>query len=319
MWKADKLIYNGDDSFVMAYQGNELVWYKAGSNKIYYTSSDNTVIKPDQVYMPSNIKIVSNTYSGGQGVIEFNMPVVELWRQMFKDKLKLTSITYPSSVRTISRDAFNGADKLNDIIILNGVKNIANLAFANIQSGLSYNCVINIPASVESIGTNPFAGSWKIGNYIVDSNNIYYDSRNGCGAIIETATNKLIAGTSGGFIPNTVVEIGQLAYTGQAPGSGNLVIPSSVKIIGAQAFFDCQTLKKVTIPSSVTSIGSYGFAECSLLQEVIVNATVPPTLGQYAFSGNYASGRKIKVPAASLQRYKTAPGWKSYASSIVAQ
>lgn len=318
MWKADKLIYNGDDSYVMAYQGNELIWYKAGSNKIYYTSSDNTVISPDQVYIPSNIKIVSNTYSGGQGVIEFNRPVVELWRQMFKDKLKLTSITYPSSVRTISRDAFNGANNLNNIIILNGVKNIANLAFANIQSGLSNDYVVNIPASVESIGTNPFSGSWKIVNYIVDSNNIHYDSRNGCGAIIETATNKLIAGTSGGFIPNTVVEIGQLAYNKQAPGSGNLVIPSSVKIIGVQAFFDSQTLKKVTIPSSITSIGSYAFAECSLLQEVIVNATVPPTLGQYAFSSNYA-GRKIKVPAASLQRYKTAPGWKSYASSIVAQ
>ena len=318
MWKADKLIYNGDDSYVMAYQGNELIWYKAGSNKIYYTSSDNTVISPDQVYIPSNIKIVSNTYSGGQGVIVFNIPVVELWRQMFKDKLKLTSITYPSSVRTISRDAFNGANNLNNIIILNGVKNIANLAFANIQSGLSNDYVVNIPASVESIGTNPFSGSWKIVNYIVDSNNIHYDSRNGCGAIIETATNKLIAGTSGGFIPNTVVEIGQLAYNKQAPGSGNLVIPSSVKIIGVQAFFDSQTLKKVTIPSSITSIGSYAFAECSLLQEVIVNATVPPTLGQYAFSSNYA-GRKIKVPAASLQRYKTAPGWKSYASSIVAQ
>ena len=318
MWKADKLIYNGDDSYVMAYQGNELIWYKAESNKIYYTSSDNTVISPDQVYIPSNIKIVSNTYSGGQGVIVFNIPVVELWRQMFKDKLKLTSITYPSSVRTISRDAFNGANNLNNIIILNGVKNIANLAFANIQSGLSNDYVVNIPASVESIGTNPFSGSWKIVNYIVDSNNIHYDSRNGCGAIIETATNKLIAGTSGGFIPNTVVEIGQLAYNKQAPGNGNLVIPSSVKIIGAQAFFDSQTLKKVTIPSSITSIGSYAFAECSLLQEVIVNATVPPTLGQYAFSSNYA-GRKIKVPAASLQRYKTAPGWKSYASSIVAQ
>lgn len=318
MWKADKLIYNGDDSYVMAYQGSRLVWYKAESNKIYYTSSDNTVISPDQVYIPSNIKIVSNTYSGGQGVIEFNRPVVELWRQMFKDKLKLTSITYPSSVRTISRDAFNGANNLKNIIILNGVKNIANLAFANIQSGLSNDYVVNIPASVESIGTNPFSGSWKIVNYIVDSNNIHYDSRNGCGAIIETATNKLIAGTSGGFIPNTVVEIGQLAYNKQAPGNGNLVIPSSVKIIGVQAFFDSQTLKKVTIPSSITSIGSYAFAECSLLQEVIVNATVPPTLGQYAFSSNYA-GRKIKVPAASLQRYKTAPGWKSYASSIVAQ
>lgn len=319
MWTADKLIYRGDESSVMAYQGSELVWYKAGSNKIYYTSSDNTVIYPNQTYMPSNINIVSNTYSGGQGVIEFDLPVVDLWRQMFKDKEKLTSITYPSSVRTISRDALNGADNLGDIIILNGVKHIGQLAFANIMTGLGYDYVVNIPASVEKIDVNPFAGSWAIRNYIVDANNTYYDSRNGCGAIIETATNKVIAGTKSGFIPNTVVEIGQLAYTKQAPGSGNLVIPSSVQIIYAQAFFDNQALQKVTIPSSVTRIDMAAFANCTILKEVIVNATVPPTLGEYVFADNYSSGRSIKVPAASLQAYKTAPGWSTYAASIISQ
>ena len=317
MWTADKLIYRGDESSVMAYQGSELVWYKAGSNKIYYTSSDNTVIYPNQVYKPNNINIVSNTYSGGQGVIEFDLPVVDLWRQMFKDKEKLTSITYPSSVRTISRDAFNGADNLGDIIILNGVKHIGQLAFANIQTGLGFDYVVNIPASVEQIDVNPFAGCY-IKNYIVDVNNMYYDSRNGCGAIIETSINKVIAGTKDGFIPNTVVEIGQLAYTKQAQGSGNLVIPSSVQIIGSQAFMDNQALQKVTIPSSVTEINAYAFAYCSILKEVIVNATVPPTLGNYAFASNYST-RYIKVPAGYVNTYKNAPGWSNYANSIISQ
>ena len=318
MWTADKLIYRDDDSFVMAYQGSELVWYKTGNNRIYYTSSDNTVIYPNQDYKPNNINIISNTYSGGVGIIEFDLPVVDLWRQMFKDKEKLTSITYPSSVRTISRSAFNGADYLEDIIILNGVKHIGRLAFADIQMGF-YDYVVNIPESVEQIDVNPFTGSWPISNYIVDSNNRYYDSRNSCGAIIETATNKVIAGTRGGFIPNTVVEIGALAYYAQAPGGGNLVIPSSVQIIGSRAFMNDQVLQKVTIPSSVTRIDSYAFASCTILKEVIVNATVPPILGQYAFADNYASGRLIKVPASSLQDYLTAPGWSTYAASIVAQ
>lgn len=318
MWTADKLIYRNDDSFVRAYQGSELVWYKDENNKIYYTSSDGNIVRPYTNYMPSDMHILSNTYSGGRGVIVFDGPVVELWRRMFSEREKLTSITYPSSVKTISRDAFNAADNLEEIVILDGVKYIGQLAFANIQSGISYLCTIRIPASVEQIDINPFAGSWPIGNYIVDANNRYYDSRNNCGAIIETATNKVIAGTKGGFIPNTVVEIGQLAYTKQAPGSGNLVIPSSVQIIDAQAFRDNQALQKVTIPASVTEIKAYAFADCSILKEVIVNATVPPTLGNYAFASNY-SPRYIKVPSGYVNTYKNAPGWSNYANSIISQ
>lgn len=59
--------------------------------------------------------------------------------------------------------------------------------------------------------------------------------------------------------------------------------------------------------------------------EVIVNAVIPPNLypeqntGIYNQFENNAPGRKIKVPAKSLQAYKTAPGWSDYADDIIAQ
>lgn len=91
-----------------------------------------------------------------------------------------------------------------------------------------------------------------------------------------------------------------------------------MRTIGNSAFEDCTELTSVTIPNTVTSIGSYAFYECIELVEVVVNPVTPPSLGNYAFYGN-TSGRKIKVPAASLQAYRTAPGWSTYAADIIAQ
>lgn len=47
--------------------------------------------------------------------------------------------------------------------------------------------------------------------------------------------------------------------------------------------------------------------------------TTPPITASNNNFNNNAPGRKIKVPAASLQKYKTASGWSVYADSIVSQ
>ena len=83
------------------------------------------------------------------------------------------------------------------------------------------------------------------------------------------------------------------------------------------AFEDCDALTSVTIPDSVTEIGKWAFRYCSALKEVYCKPTTPPSLGSDVFFGN-ASGRKIYVPAASLETYKAAEGWKEYADAIVA-
>ena len=98
----------------------------------------------------------------------------------------------------------------------------------------------------------------------------------------------------------------------------SVTIPNSITNIGGNAFNKCSGLASITIPSSVTSIGYSAFAYCSALSSVTVLATTPPTLGDnYVFSAN-ASGRKIYVPAASVNAYKSASKWSIYAADIEA-
>lgn len=97
----------------------------------------------------------------------------------------------------------------------------------------------------------------------------------------------------------------------------DVIIPDTVRSIGYNAFVMCNNLQEITLPSSVTSIGDYAFEDCSNLASVTVLATTPPTLGTYTFGDN-ASGRKIYVPADSVNTYKAANGWSNYASDIVA-
>lgn len=118
-------------------------------------------------------------------------------------------------------------------------------------------------------------------------------------------------------LPSSVTEIGTSAFDG-CTGLVSVNIPNGVTSIGWLAFYGCTSLVTIEIPASVTSIGDDAFRECNALKTVYVDAVIPPSLGNNVFLNN-ASGRLIKVPAASVQAYKTASGWSSYASSIVAQ
>ena len=99
-------------------------------------------------------------------------------------------------------------------------------------------------------------------------------------------------------------------------GLTEYTIPDSVTLIGGSAFERCTSLTSVTIPNSVTSIGEDAFSDCYSLTSVYCKPTTPPTGGSYMFHYN-ASGRKIYVPRNSVNAYKYAMFWNSYASDIV--
>lgn len=337
MWTADKLIYRNQDNFIRAFQGDELVWERIpANNMIFYTSSDGNVVTPLSSNSRFGANIISNTYSNGLGVIEFDAPVTSVGIESFRDCIKLETIILPSSVTTIESYSFNGCTGLILITIPSSVTRIASAAFGGC-SGLTS---ITIPSSVTSIGPNafdrctgltsitipssvtfidssPFSACSGLTSITVDINNSVYDSRNDCNAIIKTSTNELISGCRMTVIPSTVTSIGREAFYGHT-GLTSITIPSSVTDLDYSSFEGCKGLTSITIPSSVIKIKSWSFKLCTRLSEVIVNATTPPTLGADVFNNN-ASGRLIKVPAASLQAYKTASGWSDYASSIVAQ
>lgn len=96
----------------------------------------------------------------------------------------------------------------------------------------------------------------------------------------------------------------------------NIKIPNGIQTIGSYCFERCNLLTNVTIPSSVTSISQYAF-DATSLANVTVLATIPPIAGENIFS-RHAQEFKIYVPASSVDAYKAASGWSTYADSIQA-
>ena len=94
-----------------------------------------------------------------------------------------------------------------------------------------------------------------------------------------------------------------------------VIIGDNITRIGDYAFEECETLKSLTIGKGVSSIGDYAFYECSALKTIYCRAINPPKWdSRYIFCN--VSDRKIYVPMASVDVYKAAAGWKTYASQI---
>lgn len=89
----------------------------------------------------------------------------------------------------------------------------------------------------------------------------------------------------------------------------------TVTSIPNSAFRQCVSLKYVELPATLSSIAGYGFYNAPI-EMLVCQAVTPPTIGSASFSGNKFVS--IKVPAESVETYKTASGWSSYASKIQA-
>ncbi|MBO7230378.1 MAG: leucine-rich repeat domain-containing protein [Bacteroidaceae bacterium] len=203
--------------------------------------------------------------------------VTSIGEEAFRGCSGLTSITIPNSVKSIGNDAFRYCHGLTSVTIPNSVTSIGDYAFLNC-SGLTS---IEIPNSVTSIKNNAFSDCSGLTSISVASDNTVYDSRENCNAIIETATNTLIAGCKNTIIPNSVTSIRCSAFSG-CPGLKSITIPNSVTGIGNYAFYKCSGITSITIPNSVTSIGEYAFYGCKGLTSIEIPNSVT-SIRDYAF------------------------------------
>ncbi len=210
--------------------------------------------------------------------IDIPNSVTSIGEEAFVGCEALTSITIPDSVTTIGDYAFSGCDSLTSINIPNSVTSIGNDAFFECKKLTA----IHIPASVTSIGNNPFSSCEALETITVDENNTVYNSANNCNAIIETASNTLIAGFNVTDIPSTLTGIGDCAFY-ECKGLTSINIPNSVTSIGNDAFA-LSGLTSITIPNSVTSIGDCAFYECKGLTSVTIPNSVT-SIGESAFLG----------------------------------
>ena len=270
----------------------ELVAVKqsVSDRQICYTSIDEKIVEPyDKSVFGANI--VSNTYEDGVGVILFDDVVTKIGDNTFLNCQRLKSVTIPSGVTEIGSAPFSCCANLAEFngkfatadkraVIANGVF----CAYAIRCESTEY----SVPAGVTKIGDSAFIyGYWL---------------------------EKVV-------IPQGVTEIGEYTFCA-CNNLQSISIPNSVTTIGYQAFFGCNNnLKSITIPESVTTMGDSVFLDCSVLESVYCKAVTPPAAtyssSSWAAFANNAENRKIYVPAASVDAYKAADGWKEYADAIV--
>ena len=217
----------------------------------------------------------------------------------------------PNSVTTIGILAFSGISHLTSVTIPNSVTSIGGGAFRNCQGLTS----VTIPQSVTSIGEGAFEWCSYLTSLSVENGNTVYDSRNNCNAIIETKSNTLIAGCNTTIIPSSVTIIGQDAFIG-CQNLTSIVIPYGVTTIKVGAFWNCYALSSMTISSTVTSISPYIFNECMNLKVIKSEIEEPFAIGKSVFSG-ISSDARLEVLYGTKEKYQALSGWTYNFKEIV--
>lgn len=207
----------------------------------------------------------------GVGIIPEGTTKIE--DKAFEGCTDLNSVVILDSVTEIGMEAFVGCSNLKKVIVPSSVTTIGQGAFWGCENLTE----IVIPKSVSKIEPSIFGGCARLKSIVVDQGNKTYDSRDNCNAIVETATNCLVASCTKTTIPTSVTEIGPAAFH-KCSSLTEISIPSHMTKIGSDAFSQCENLKKVTIPNSVTEIGEYAFCACESLGSV----TIPDSVSKIA-------------------------------------
>ena len=230
------------------------------------------------------------------------LPVTRIGASAFEYCQYITSVTIPDSVKEVGNSAFRDCYSLSSVIIPESVSHIGDYAFWHCGALIS----IKLPQSIKSIGEG--ALGCGIRHLDLPSKDIQLgkccfmnsglrDLPTNLSMIPERAFDSCHNLTSI-VIPSTVKEIGDAAFADsyvtdvvishgvEKIGAGafacnlggtylkSVKIPSSVKVIGGNAFVLCRKLVSVNIPEGVEVIGACAFSQCSSLSEICIPQSV---------------------------------------------
>lgn len=199
-------------------------------------------------------------------------PVYYTGERDFEGYSDIDEIIISDYVNKIGDYAFQDCTSLNKIYIGKNVNSIGMLAFAG-----CINLNFEIPDSISNFEVGAFAGSGLTKLSVKEGiSAIPKFLCKDCQNLIEVN------------LPPSIVEIRDGAFSNTNINNINAI---NVRIIGENAFFNCDNLSKVQASNKLTKIGDAAFANCAKLQ--YLNTDNVSYLGEYPFYG--CSNLKINL------------------------
>ena len=278
------------------YEGVEYNVIGIGEYAFYNSYGFQTVIIPDTI---TYIKKCAFADSNLQSIL-IPDSVVNIEASAFASCEYLTTVTLSKNLIDMGEYAFSGCKSLSAINLPSGLLRIGKGALGDCDSLVD----VVIPRTVIHIGEKALSGNTT--TLVVEEGNKRYDSRNNCNAIIETATNTIIAVCKNTIFPNGVKFISQDVHSDLLE---NIVIPDGVQKIHRHTFYNCSNLKSIIIPDSVLLIEDEAFAYCGRLSSVTLGHNIAK-IGKFVFYNlsyyndyNKECLPTIKVPKGLKDKY----------------
>lgn len=255
-------LLDDDTAVVTSYKGSETVLSVPEQldghsvvgieNKAFYKAAITELILPDSVEAVGNYSAMYCTeltkVTFGKNIKIIGVSAFESSGNNGKEAGdgSLKEIVFNGAPEVIREKAFQFADKLEEIVIPNGVKKIENWAFAKCFSADK----IIIGEGLETIGDHAFLK---------------------CKSVKEIV------------IPGTCKTIEISAFY-QCTGIEKITFADGIETIQKGAFEECSSIKTVVIPESVKTIEKYAFYNCTSLTECTMGN--PETLGGDIFTND---------------------------------
>ena len=248
-----------------------------------FTGASNVIF--DDVILPNLESCSTPMFAGAKikkisnlGKLTSIPDVANASQQMWGDKSTLEEIVLPDLITRVNRYCLAGYTNLKNVHWPTSATVIGYCAFY----GAGGSWVVDLPTNIQTIEQGAFSGGC----------NLRFN-----GPIVLPNLSSLVKEAFRASMVEQVDDLGTITE------------------IQDYTFYDCDLLTKATIPSTVTAIGLRAFAYCDILSEIVCEAPVAPTLQWNTFEASKALSA-IYVPDASVDAYKTATNWATYAAKI---
>lgn len=253
--------------------------------------------------------------------------IISIGEKAFMGCTSLKSIDIPSSVTTICRAAFASCSYLENVTLHDGLEMIDVAAFNLCKSLKS----IVIPNTVTTMGNNAFSECDSLESVSLSTNlkRIEYGSFEKCTSLTTITNFENIEYIGSGVfyytpflenLPNGINYFGKvlLTYKGIIPENTTITVKEGTTQITSGCFrFDFNRgLVGIYLPSSIKEIGDEAFYECTGLINVTSFNTEPTAIGVKSFDDNVYSNATLNVPTGTKPLYQSTEGWNMFKNIV---